>query len=548
MPGLTRQDLQILGFYADVGNRELYWNYLAQHAGSDGYGLLALGVVRNDNMPGAVANAFAQNHARNHSGRTLDEREWEQFGEQLIREDLVRREYYFGKQRPDLALNLPVEDVQRAHDASFRQHGIDPNAWTPRQLLEAARRQGGTDAAERVWHSMLDNSALGIGRAGITIGDIYRYDDDKLDAIAYLGGLVGASAMASQSRNNVDPDVIGATSFYYLHDRHDNGWYSVSAGDMGGPGAMRRVTDAGRIAELDDARAVRLARNVQAEQFHPLDPARAHGIAKSPWTLADAGMPPETTQTAMLDPAQPGHPDHALYVQGRDAVHRLDASLGRAPDHNSDCMIASVACLARQHGFDRIDHVVLSEQTLQAEPGEHVFVVQGRLDDPAHLRAHMKTQLAVDTPVAESFRQLDALQEASRQKTDAATKPVATARRRRGRTAARHADARHANANGLAGHQRSRIATTPMPPAVQIDTRQRPPPRCCSSLAAVATMRAPVAANGCPVASDEPLMLIFAGSMRPSGASSPSRVLQYSSLSHARSVHSTCAAKASWIS
>ena len=47
-----------------------------------------------------------------------------------------------------------------------------------------------------------------------------------------------------------------------------------------------------------------------------------------------------------------------------------------------------------------------------------------------------------------------------------------------------------------AKRQRSRIATTPMPPAVQIDTRQRPPPRCFSSLAAVATMRAPVAANG----------------------------------------------------
>ena len=50
-----------------------------------------------------------------------------------------------------------------------------------------------------------------------------------------------------------------------------------------------------------------------------------------------------------------------------------------------------------------------------------------------------------------------------------------------------------------------------MPPAVQIEIRQRPPPRCFSSLAAVATMRAPVAANGWPAASDEPLGLIFAG-------------------------------------
>ncbi len=44
------------------------------------------------------------------------------------------------------------------------------------------------------------------------------------------------------------------------------------------------------------------------------------------------------------------------------------------------------------------------------------------------------------------------------------------------------------------------MAVTPMPPAVQIETRPRPEPRCSSSLASVATIRAPVAANGCPTA------------------------------------------------
>ena len=48
-----------------------------------------------------------------------------------------------------------------------------------------------------------------------------------------------------------------------------------------------------------------------------------------------------------------------------------------------------------------------------------------------------------------------------------------------------------------------------MPPAVQIDTRQRPPPRCFSSFAAVATMRAPVAANGWPAASEEPSAIVY---------------------------------------
>ena len=56
MPGLTKKDIDILAHYAGKENRELYWNYLSQIPGNDGYGLLALGVVRNDNVPGQVAN------------------------------------------------------------------------------------------------------------------------------------------------------------------------------------------------------------------------------------------------------------------------------------------------------------------------------------------------------------------------------------------------------------------------------------------------------------------------------------------------------------
>jgi hypothetical protein len=412
MTGLNQQDMRILEQYARGGNRELYWNYLAQHPGSDGYGLLALGVVRNDNMPGAVANNFAQSHARNHDGRALSEREWEQFGIDLIRQDLDRRQRQMKNDRPDLALNLPVADVQSAHDRTFRAHEIDPNAWTPRQLLEAARRSGGEPAAEGVWHSMLDNSALGIGRAGITLGDIARYDDSQLPALRYTGALIGASAMASQDRANTNPDVIGGASFYYMRDRNTHEWSSVSGGGIGAP-SIRRVTDPGTIAELDDARAVRLERQEKATLFHPLDPHRE--IARSPFTLAQADTPMDNTRTAMLDPTHPGHPDHQLHLQGRDAVHRLDASLGRAPDDNSDRMVASVTRLAREHGLERIDHVVLSEQAGQRPAGENVFVVQGRLDDPAHTRLHMKTQLAVSTPVEDSFRGLQAFHDASQQ-------------------------------------------------------------------------------------------------------------------------------------
>lgn len=65
---LTAKEIRVLGHHGAQGKRELYGT-LAQHAGSDGYGLLALGVVRNDNAPGATANAFAAGTARRIDGR-----------------------------------------------------------------------------------------------------------------------------------------------------------------------------------------------------------------------------------------------------------------------------------------------------------------------------------------------------------------------------------------------------------------------------------------------------------------------------------------------
>src|SRR3546814_13427291 len=96
---------------------------------------------------------------------------------------------------------------------------------------------------------------------------------------------------------------------------------------------MRRVTDPERIAELDDARAVRLERQEKAAQFHPLDPARERGISESPWTLADAGSPSRDTPAAMSDPKHPAHPAHPLYPRSRRPVPRPDPPPCPAPRH-----------------------------------------------------------------------------------------------------------------------------------------------------------------------------------------------------------------------
>ncbi|MEZ5645963.1 MAG: hypothetical protein R3E94_02980 [Burkholderiaceae bacterium] len=299
MTGLTRQDIQVLAYYAREGNRELYWNYLAQTPGNDGYGLLALGVVRNDNMPGRVANQYAQNQASSVNDLRLSEREWDRFGQDLVERDFALRLDHFESGRQHLALNLPVWDVQQAHDDAFEDAGITRNAWTPRELLEAARRQGGEPEAEQVWSSMLNNSRLGMDRLTDTLrSTAWAYNDSQLDATAYLGRLTLATAAAASSRASTDPNTIGANSHYHHYDAREGAWYTVNGAAMsaGGWGGYRRVTDPAQIESLNDTRALRLEQQERARDFHPLDPHRH--LARSPRTLADAGP---ATQPESMD-------------------------------------------------------------------------------------------------------------------------------------------------------------------------------------------------------------------------------------------------------
>src|ERR1041384_2031226 len=99
-----------------------------------------------------------------------------------------------------------------------------------------------------------------------------------------------------------------------------------------------------------------------------------------------------------------------------------------------------------------------------------------------------------------------------------------------------------------ADHDVIAVGLPPLPPAAQMEMSARPAARSASCLAAVMTMRAPVAANGWPSATLEPFGLSFARSIEPSGASRPRRLRQYSADSQALRVQSTCAANASWIS
>lgn len=106
-----------------------------------------------------------------------------------------------------------------------------------------------------------------------------------------------------------------------------------------------------------------------------------------------------------VGPDHPEHPDHYLFAQIREAVAVLDAELNKPTDEASVRMAARLLPLAKQHGFDQVDYVVLSRHV--GEVGENVFLVRGELSDPAHLRAHITTHEAMETSVEASMAQLD---------------------------------------------------------------------------------------------------------------------------------------------
>lgn len=410
MSGLNEQDLEVLSSYANKGNRELYWNYLSQLDGADGYGTLALGVVRNDSLPGQVANNYAQDYAKTQhdtgsrfANAELSERQWEEFGQTLLKKDFELRQAWFDKERPDMALNLPGKDVMRAHDQAFLDHELDPNCWTPRVLLQAALEKSGPQKLEQIWTNMLDNEYGGAARIrntgyetfaqmGLAAGSQYLAKLGTTEAIQMLEG-----------RSAVDPNVIGSNSFYAMYFEKEQKWMNVSAG--GGHLSMREETHPGRIAELDDARAVRLERQQKAAQFHEDDSHRS--ITRSPLTVSVDGLPDRMQPPTKLADIGPEHRDYALLQQVRAGVNAIDAQAGRTPDENSERLIASVMTLARQNNLDRADHVVLSQQTTDSPAGRNVFVVQGELNNPAHLRAHMPTDVAVQTPVEQSLQRLE---------------------------------------------------------------------------------------------------------------------------------------------
>lgn len=247
---------------------------------------------------------------------------------------------------------------------------------------------------------MLDGRGLGLNRMGITSRDVMlTYNDAQLSARQYLQDLGSASGLAAVDRARTDPDIIGARNFYYLHDRRTGGWSSVTAGDdVSGP-VIRDVTDARKLRELNETRAVRLESQAQRDDWHPQDPNRTRPIARSPFTLADAGHAPDAdvrlAQSAGASRSAPAASrsgfEHPLYQQALAAISRRDAELGREPDDNSRNIAVASATLAARNGYGRIDDIVFNVATDRLAAGERFFVIERGANPEFYRRDSMST-------------------------------------------------------------------------------------------------------------------------------------------------------------
>jgi hypothetical protein len=95
----------------------------------------------------------------------------------------------------------------------------------------------------------------------------------------------------------------------------------------------------------------------------------------------------------------PAHPDHAMFKQALDAVHRLDAQQQRQPTMESGQLAGSLAVKAKQDGLQRVDHAVLSDDAART------YAVQGDLNSPHKRIAEVPTAQAAHTPLEKSSAQ-----------------------------------------------------------------------------------------------------------------------------------------------
>ncbi|MCC7634289.1 zeta toxin family protein [Stenotrophomonas rhizophila] len=308
--------------------------------------------------------------------------------------------------------DVPVDPYRIAGDITDTP-SLYPRAWE-------------RDAERGTWQRevVLQSYDRGIQRTTVEVAgadkaaelDAYAQATVALNAArssaAYVQQYEQAYAQQGWSQHGPIPDAVAWTRSHPDHVMASDGrtYQRTAEGQWKHDGLIYDSHADGNVRDELNATYEQIrARYLQPEAPAPDAPGR--GASGQPPQMhegqASAAPGPAVAPPPALTPMQAGHPDHALYQQVRDGVAALDARHGREFDASSERMTASLLVLARSNGLERVDHVLLSNATPQHPAAHNVFVVQGEPNNPAHQRALMPTEQAVQTPVEASLHQLD---------------------------------------------------------------------------------------------------------------------------------------------
>lgn len=231
------------------------------------------------------------------------------------------------------------------------------------------------------------------------------------------------SVLDDPSARITDPDDLRRIAEYRsdIHQLRVGATVVVS----GGPGLLRDGINHLRGTEEagEYARREAVAEQRAQSALKPGERLTQESTHKGSPSLSNPGFTPKsplqesiesTLDTMNPGPREKGHPDHPLYQQIRNGVSVVDSTHGRSFDETSERISASLLASAKSGGLDQVDHVVLGNPSSDGS-GPRMFVVQGELDNPAHLRASVAISDAINTPVEQSLAKAEQISQAQQQ-------------------------------------------------------------------------------------------------------------------------------------
>jgi flagellum-specific peptidoglycan hydrolase FlgJ len=137
------------------------------------------------------------------------------------------------------------------------------------------------------------------------------------------------------------------------------------------------------------------------EAFQTAHGLKADGVA-GPATMAAIGEAKgdmQTTTQAVPTLLDARHLANGIYEQAHACVARIDQEQGRAPGPHTQNFAGSLTSAATAAGFNRIDHVALSDDANRG------YAIQGELNSPFKKFVEVDVMQAIQTPLAQSSQE-----------------------------------------------------------------------------------------------------------------------------------------------